>query len=88
MKEQLKEDLIPDGNLIAIESRREVYEICDGFVNVINEYFKKESIVPHNERFLVVSRAVNCYGLSWMQHFFKNMNPEEIMKRDSKENIK
>jgi len=85
VNERLKEDLIPDGNLIAIESRREVYELCDAFANVINEYFKKESIVPHNERFLVVSRAVNAYGVTWMQHFFNNMNPEEIMKRDTKE---
>lgn len=68
---------------IRIESRREVYEICDKFKDIVEDYFKKESIVPHNERFLVVSRAVNAYGVAWMQYFWDHMNPEEILKREN-----
>lgn len=67
---------------IRIESRREVYEMCDKFKNVVEDYFKKESVVPHNERFLVVSRAVNAYGVTWMQHFWREFDIEYQIKRE------
>ncbi len=61
-------------NMVDI-ARKDVEEIVDHFNLKIEDYFKSDSPVENNQKFLVVSRAVNCVGLMWAEHFWLNFNP-------------
>lgn len=71
----------PHDSDIAMVSRSEVYDLMNQFGKVIDTYFEKESIVHHDERFLVVSRALNAMGIDWMRHFWNEFNPEIYYKK-------
>ncbi len=56
-------------------ARKDVQEIADHFNLKIEDYFKSDSPIENNQKFLVVSRAVNCVGLMWAEHFWQSFNP-------------
>jgi len=66
----------PHGSEIAVAGRKEVYDMIIKFGAIVDTYFETESIVPHDERFLVVSRAINAFGVDWNRHFWSEFNPD------------
>lgn len=80
MEEEIKETKDGKACEIADQARKETYDLMERLSKVVNEFQQEESIIEHNERFLVISRAVNGFGVGWCKHFWRQFNPEEKMK--------
>lgn len=66
---------------ISEQARKDTYKMLAEFEKITVKYMEQEgSIIPHNEKFLVVSRAVNAYGVTWFNHFWRQFNIEEKLK--------
>jgi hypothetical protein len=80
MSEDEKKDLV-------YNIHKEVVGLADQIKGCVDAYFAKDvsHLIDHNEKFLVISRAINISAKLWYDHFAREFNPENKVEKASKE---
>lgn len=64
------------------EARKYTYDLMDKFSEAIKEFLASENGFKHNDKLLIVTRAVNGHAVYWGQNLFRRLEDiEDLAKK-------